>query len=185
MTTKNAAKLNVHVRPGAPSDGASASSADIHLVPAVLNLKKILVPTDFSEFADKGLRYALRFAEQFGASLTLLHVVEPRLYPEGFLVIPPEMEQANADMLRLTQEKLEAFRQEIGPAIQTAAHVRMGSPYAEIVAAAQELEIDLIILPTHGYTGLKHILIGSTAERVVRHAPCPVLTVRADEREFA
>jgi nucleotide-binding universal stress UspA family protein len=62
--------------------------------------------------------------------------------------------------------------------------VRLGHPYQEITDAARELKVDLIVISTHGYTGLKHVLLGSTAERIVRHAPCPVLTVREKEQDF-
>jgi nucleotide-binding universal stress UspA family protein len=82
-------------------------------------------------------------------------------------------------------ECLEALaRKELKPAIQSATLVRSGSAFNEIVAVARELQIDLIIIATHGYSGLKHFLLGSTAERVVRHAPCPVLVVRDREHDF-
>ncbi|HTD65875.1 MAG TPA: universal stress protein, partial [Candidatus Limnocylindria bacterium] len=73
----------------------------------------------------------------------------------------------------------------IRPALIKSTVVRNGVPFHEIAQAAATLKIDLIVISTHGYTGLKHVLLGSTAERVVRHAPCPVLVVRKEERDFA
>ena len=78
----------------------------------------------------------------------------------------------------------ELRRQEIDPGIAADALVRIGKPYAEIIHTANEWDIDLIIIATHGYEGLKHVFLGSTAERVVRHAPCPVLVVRQQEHEL-
>lgn len=156
----------------------------IDLVPSFLRLKKILVPVDFSAFATKAVRYAARFAEQFGASLVLVHVVEPVHYPES-VIIPPVMEEANRERLKLARAALAAFAKKQVPAgLTTETVTRLGQPFAEITAAAKDSEADLIVIATHGHTGLKHLFLGSVAERVVRLAPCPVLTVRAHEHEF-
>ncbi len=156
----------------------------IDLVPSVLRLKKILVPLDFSDFATKALRYAVRFAEQFGATLVLVHVVEPVHYPES-IIIPPAMEETNRKRLRLARATLAEFvKQQVSAGIAIEAVTRLGQPFAEITAAAKDFDADLIVIATHGHTGLKHLLLGSVAERVVRLAPCPVLTVRANEHEF-
>jgi nucleotide-binding universal stress UspA family protein len=165
----------------ATTQTAPADSADvINLVPACLNLKKILVPIDFSENSRKALTYALRFAEQFGASITLLHVVEPIIYPADSGFVPVEMQTMAASMQTDAKTKLNAIK----PPLTGEALVRTGSPFHEIATLAKKLDIDLIIIGTHGYTGLKHLFLGSTAERVVRYAPCPVLTVRQKEHEF-
>lgn len=156
----------------------------IDLVPSFLRLKKILVPVDFSEFAIKGLRYAARFAEQFGATLVLVHVVEPVHYPES-VIIPPAMEEANRERLKLARAALTKFvKKQVPAGITTEATTRLGQPFTEILGAAKDFEADLIVIATHGHTGLKHLFLGSVAERVVRLAPCPVLTVRAHEHEF-
>jgi len=148
-------------------------------------LKRILVPMDFSEFASKALDYALAFAEQFNAQIVLLHVIEPVAFSEGYLLAPATFDELNQTCLRTAQEKLAALSSDrIGQRVPAETLVRPGHAYAEIAATAKELEVDLIILATHGYTWLKHVVLGSTAERVVRHAPCPVLTVRDPEREF-
>jgi nucleotide-binding universal stress UspA family protein len=148
-------------------------------------LNKILVPVDFSDFSTKALDYALAFADQFDAQIILLHVVEPAVYPESSMLVATALDDLNNDLTKVAQQKLnELKRERIGDRVSSELLVRLGRAFSEIVAAASELDVDLIILATHGYTGLKHVLLGSTAERVVRHAPCPVLTVRDPEHEF-
>lgn len=155
------------------------------LVPSFLRLKKILVPVDFSDFSAKAIKYAARFAEQFGATLVLAHVVEPVRYPES-VIIPPEMEEANRERLKLARAALAKFvKQQVPSGITTETVTRLGHPFSEINTAAKDCDVDLIVIATHGHTGLKHLFLGSTAERVVRLAPCPVLTVREREHEFA
>jgi nucleotide-binding universal stress UspA family protein len=148
------------------------------------DLKHILVPIDFSVDSRKALRYAAAFARQFDARIILLHVVVPipvsAEYPYG----PAAMQYQDETATRDIEVQLSAFgRKEAGERVSQAV-VRCGPAFDEIARAAKELHIDLIVLSTHGYTGLNHILLGSTAERVVRHAPCPVLIVREREREF-
>jgi nucleotide-binding universal stress UspA family protein len=148
-------------------------------------LNKILVPVDFSGFSTKALDYALAFADQFDSHLLLLHVVEPAVYPESSLLVASALDDLNCDLVQVAQQKLSELRRDrIGERVPSELLVRLGGTFTEIVDAAAELDVDLIILATHGYTGLKHVLLGSTAERVVRHAPCPVLTVRDPEHEF-
>jgi nucleotide-binding universal stress UspA family protein len=109
-------------------------------------------------------------------------VVEPRIYPEN-LVVPAEIEEMNVRLARGGRTMLDALRRDaINPAITSEAVVTMGKPYQQIIEVAGKKHADLIIIATHGYTGLKHALIGSTAERVVRYAKCPVLTVRGREQ---
>jgi universal stress protein A len=152
---------------------------------ATFRLKKILVPTDFSACSTKALDYDLAFAEQSGAELILLHVVEPAYYPAYGQDIPPDLAEFHQDVQKITQERLDKLSQEkIAGRLPARALVATGNAYEAIVESAKSLEVDLIIIATHGYTGLKHVLLGSMAERVVRHAPCPVLTVREREQEF-
>lgn len=155
----------------------------IDLVPALLDLKSILVPVDFSPPSMRALRYAARFAQQFGARLTLVFVNEP--------VVPPDFANfpllvAGPEAARAGRAKLEKVAREHGvaPRMLEKTAVRTGTAHREIVAAARKFKSDLIIIATHGYGAVKHFLLGSTAERVVRHAPCPVLVVREHEREF-
>ena len=146
-------------------------------------LQNILVPIDFSEPSKKALSYAISVAKQRGSKITLLHVIEPMpIYPDaaGAVIMAPDPcpDEAKKAFRKLCKEEhVEAHL------IQNTL-VRMGIPHQEIADAARELEADLIIIATNGYTGLAHVLLGSTTERVVRHAPCPVLVVREKEREF-
>ena len=161
------------------------SSREAGVRPGQVHLKTILVPVDFSSFSKKALEYAIAFAGQFGASVTLLHVVEPMVYPENCMSIPSATDDINGSLVdaakkRLDEERLAVEKQGVPVKVMT----RLGRPYVEITEIARELGIDLIIVATHGHTGLKHVLLGSTAERVVRHAPCPVLTVRNPEHDF-
>ena len=160
-----------------------ASTAVIELVPALVRIKSILVPIDFSETSAKALRYAVRMAEQFSSRITLLNVVEPVATPDfsyhPLMLETEKMKESAKGRLDMLCRKLSLPGRLIEKTL-----VRYGTPFAEITAAAKTLKVDLIILTTHGYTGLKHVFMGSTAERVVRHAPCPVLTVREKEHEF-
>jgi universal stress protein A len=152
--------------------------------PRTVRIKSILVPTDFSVESEKALAYALPFARQFGAKLTLLHVVEPIATPDFAKTFPlvSENDQVKANCKRHLERILKDL--EIGPEFVEKVLVRFGRAFNEIAEAARTLKVDLIIISTHGYTGLKHALLGSTTERVVRHAPCPVLVVRPREHEF-
>jgi nucleotide-binding universal stress UspA family protein len=153
---------------------------------AEVNLKKILVPIDFSEASRKAMQYALSFARQFNAEVLLLHVIEltPLASPSAPLPIIQD-ETTRATLHESAAKHLAAWRDESGLPARIKASVREGvSAHAEIVKTATEGNIDLIVLGTQGRTGLAHLLIGSTAERVVRHAPCPVLVVREREHDF-
>ncbi len=140
-------------------------------------IKKILIPTDFSDAAVHGLQYGAAMANQFGAAVVLLHVLEPVTYPAGVESIPllvPEGEIHET----LTRKLEDLGQRHLDPAQKQRVMVRDGQPYREICAAAEQEKADLVVISTHGYTGLKHVFLGSTAERVVRHATCPVLVVR-------
>ena len=145
-------------------------------------LKKILVPVDFSACSSKALQYALPFAREFSARIVLLHVVEP------FIPVP-EMTTVNFEVIRkqtmtAAESEMKKLRESIPADVAVEAVIREGNPYFEIGLATRQLSIDLIIIATHGRTGLAHVFMGSTAERVVRHASCPVLTVREHEHDF-
>lgn len=148
-----------------------------------LRVKRILVPTDFSDTSRKALRYALAFAAQFGAEILLLHVITPPdAYGEYGIVdlagLVKSLEEASdTELARLAAA-------EVPPGVTARALTRSGSPAQQIIEAARDKAADLIILSTHGRTGLKHVLLGSIAESAVRRAPCPVLVVRENEHEF-
>ena len=150
-----------------------------------INLRRILVPIDFSEHSKNALKYAIPFAQQFKASIDLIYVVEPTIYPAdfsfgqiGFPNVEDELRVRGSDELD------NLIKSEIAGKISARKIVRTGKPFYEINQYALEEDIDLIIIATHGHYGMEHILFGSTAEKVVRKAPCPVLVVRTGEHEF-
>lgn len=146
-------------------------------------IERILVPVDFSECSRKALRYAVPFAKQFGASLTLLFVTQVNYAVGEFGVVDaPLMEGQVREAAEQAMDKL--INEEIGGAVPATKQTRIGRPASEIAAAAKELNTDLIIISTHGHTGLKHVFLGSVTENVARVAPCPVLVVREEEHEF-
>jgi len=138
-------------------------------------LKKILAPVDFSVCSKKALHYAAPFAKQFGAQLTLIFVLQS---------YPPTLELADIDPTAEAKAELEDLRKSVAHIVPAETVLRRGEPYREIIRAASEFQIDLIILSTHGRSGVARMVLGSTAEKVVRHAGCPVLVVRENEREF-
>ncbi|MEO8377799.1 MAG: universal stress protein [Candidatus Sumerlaeota bacterium] len=154
------------------------------LRPSQVQLKQILVPTDFSEPSQNALRYALRFAKEFGAQLTLLHVVEKTAIGAG-RDIPGHMGYTD-EQKTIAEKNLRALTasSEAAGAIKIASTLREGVPADEILAAAKDLDTDLIVIGTHGYKGWKRLLLGSAAQKVVRDAPCPVFIVREKEHEF-
>ena len=141
-------------------------------------LKKILVSIDFSKISKDALPYAVLLAGHFGSEVILLNVVE--MFPIDHLPGREVTNQTMAPMMKRAGADLECLAASLSKSTDASASaiVRQGTPFAEICHAAKTLGADLIVLTTHGYTGLKHVWLGSTAERVVRHAPCPVLAVR-------
>jgi universal stress protein A len=148
----------------------------------MVTINRILVPIDFSSYSKEALQYAVPFARKFKAELILLHVVEPAIYPADFnfgQVGIPSIE----DELRgkAVEELNKLVEKETKRRARSSIMVRVGKPFIEIINAAKEENIDLIIMATHGHSGIEQILFGSTAERVVRKSHCPVLTVRTRE----
>lgn len=151
-------------------------------VSEAIGLKRILVPVDFSESSRKALQYALAFAKLFNAEIALVHVV-PNVSAESRLAF--DMPELQRSLLQEGQDKLDdEIKPYAGGSVKLTASVLKGVPFHEIVQAGQQLKADLIVLGTHGRTGLRHVFMGSTAERVVRHATCPVMVVREREHEF-
>jgi universal stress protein A len=152
----------------------------------MIDLHRILIPTDFSKHSHNALAYAVAFAEKFGAELHLLHVVQDlaMFLPDGVTAGPPllpPVDQLTAAVRVALDRAIEENHLQHLP-VQT--HVREGTPFYEIIRFAKEKDIDLIVMGTHGRSGLVHVLLGSVTEKVVRKAPCPVLTVRHPEHEF-
>jgi universal stress protein A len=151
---------------------------------APIAIKKILAPTDFSPASKKALEYALRFAGESHSEITLLHILESvvPLTFEGISMPAPAPETESSEAEESLKALVASARRRGGSKVR--ATFRRGIASHEIVEAAKELDVDLIVMATHGYTGWKHFAIGSTAERVVRAAPCPVLVVREKEHDF-
>jgi len=157
----------------------------VESVPEILNLKKILVPIDFSSMSKQAFQVALRFAERFGCKIVLLHVIEPETAIAGtplavdiFAQPEEDTRAAKAELVRLATRSGNRRKNSFTSV------VRIGHAPNEITKAAKELDVDLIMIATHGYTSWRNLCIGSTAERVVRTAPCPVLVVREKEHDF-
>ncbi len=146
----------------------------------MVTLSKILFPTDFSSFADHALSYAVAMAQEFDATLYMLYVEELLPY------VPHDPDRKFPDADAVAQKAEEAMKSSVG----TEAHITVkrfiarGFPADEIVSFAKNNGIDLIVMSTHGRTGLKHVLLGSTTEKVVRKSSCPVLSIRHPEHEF-
>jgi nucleotide-binding universal stress UspA family protein len=152
----------------------------------VIKLKKVLVPTDFSDSARHALTYGISFAREYEAELVLLHVVENITvgYASDLFPVPmAEVFQEISGYAKAELAKLAALARERG--VTTVSEIVVqGKPSAEIIRHAAENAVDMIVLGTHGKGMLDQALFGSTTERVVRRAPCPVLTVRKAEHEF-
>lgn len=143
--------------------------------------RRVLWPTDFSRLAKAALPYALKIAVEDGAELIVLHVVSPPVLYETPVMsgaiwgrLEKEMREAATERLRRMMSAVQSKEH----TVRTRTLVALGSPFVQIPRAADRFHCDLIVLATHGHTGLRHVLLGSVAENVVRNAPCPVLTVR-------
>lgn len=152
-----------------------------------IQFSNILVPTDFSELSAPATTYAKGLAGAFNAQLHCLHVVDDAFQywsaigPESLPIGPPPDEMMELGRKRLDKFAGEYFADTLPSVIQ---HVAYGRPFAEIIAYAKENKIDLIVLGTHGRGAIAHALLGSTTEKVVRKAPCAVLTVRSSSQPF-
>ncbi|MBI3089448.1 MAG: universal stress protein [Candidatus Tectomicrobia bacterium] len=147
-----------------------------------MTFRSILVPTDFSENARQALQLALFFAAAKGTVLHLYHVVDSRV-----LEVADFGGAVRESLLEGARKEMEAFAAEAAGrrvVVQSRVSEGFAAPFVAIVEEARRLGVDLICMGTHGRTGLKHALLGSTAEKVARKAPCPVLTVRLAEHKF-
>ena len=148
-------------------------------------MKRILCPVDFSQSSDHALQYAVDLARMFGAQLTLMHVVEMPFLPSYAMAGVPDLslplEQIEEGARKGLERLVEQCRRKYD---KVDTELRTGTAFMEIIAFAREIKADLIVVGTHGRTGLSHLIIGSVAERVVRKAPCPVLSIRHPEHVF-
>lgn len=144
-------------------------------------ISRILAPTDFSRHADVAVRYACGLAHRLGAELRLLHVLAEAILPVGpdpsmVATMPPEFYTTSEAQTREALQDLIPPAWPQPPAVKVDVH--WGDPVVEVVNYAERNAIDMIVIATHGRTGLSHVLLGSVAERIVRESPCPVLTIR-------
>jgi nucleotide-binding universal stress UspA family protein len=151
----------------------------------MLTVRRILVPTDFSPPSHAALDMAIELGRRFGAEITLMHAhqVPSYLYPEGMMPVSADILADLERSIVAELGRLAAFASAAG--VPAATRHAIGIAVDEIVRAASELPADLIVMGTHGRTGLRHALLGSVAEKVVRRAPCPVLTVRPGDQSEA
>ncbi len=148
----------------------------------MITLKKILCPIDHSDCSKEALKYAVSFAMKDKAKLYLLHVLDIRSFNESIDAISkqiPDEETLNQLKLKL----IDCIPEEIREDMDIEALVVQGIPFAEIISTAKENDIDMIVIGTHGRTGIVHMMMGSVSEKVVRKAHCPVLAVRNSDHE--
>ena len=139
-------------------------------------IKKILVPTDFSPYSDYALQYASMMAGAFKARILLIHVIEPLTYSVTDTLTVTNHFEALKTLAKPLLENIRKRFQKKGLKVEI--NLLTGIPYREIINKARQTKTDMIVMGTHGRTGMEHILLGSVAEKVVRLAPCPVVTVR-------
>jgi nucleotide-binding universal stress UspA family protein len=147
-----------------------------------MQFRHILAPTDFSEYSKQAVVSALELARKFGAKLTILHVVELPPYPvEGY--VPPAVNATFLDDLerQATQDLAQLVPEAESSNVEVVRLVAVGSPYRTIIDTAEAAQVDLIVMATAGRSGFSRLIMGSIAERVVRTATCPVLTIRPRE----
>ena len=148
-------------------------------------LDRILVPVDFSDYSREALRAAAEWARLYNAQLHTLHVVEETPHPAFYMGGVRSVYDVEPDLDEKVKAKLGEFADEtIGARDDVEAHVRTGAAASEIAEFVESNSVDLVALSTHGRTGLERFLLGSVAEKVVRHVRCPVLTVKAFGRSL-
>ena len=148
-------------------------------------IERILVPLDFSDYSREALRAAKEFASVYGATVDALHVVPEALHPAFYVGGVKSIYDMDPDIEETVQERLDAFVSETdGPAVEVRINVKVGNAAPDIVQFVDDHEIDLVTMSTHGRTGLDRFLLGSVAEKIVRHVRCPVITMKAFGHSF-
>ena len=152
----------------------------------MIALKHVLVPTDFSATSDVALRYGKAFADAFGATFHVIHIIEePYGQPWAVEAYGFSLAALQDEWVKDAQARLAAsVTEEEKTALRAVTTTVLGHPVMEILRYANDNNVDLIVMGTHGRGPLGHVVLGSVAERVVRKAPCPVLTTRVAEHEF-
>ncbi len=150
-----------------------------------MQIKTVLFPTDFSQGARAAMDHAISLAKDYQAKLILLYVIQDISIAEWY--IPSSLSAADLveDMQKSAWNEMDKWGAEVSQRVKNVEKmVVRGVPFVEIIKTAKDKQADLIVIGTHGRTGIDHMLFGSTAEKVVRKAACPVLTVRIPGREF-
>ena len=152
----------------------------------MINISTVLHPTDFSDLSLRALGYADLLARKLSARLHCLHVVDDSYqYWLATDIVTAPVGPPVEELIARGRKQLDEFvARHVGEDVEIVKVVRPGRPFLEIIRYAREQSIELVVMGTHGWTGLKHVLMGSVAERVVRKSPCPVLTVRSPEHGF-
>lgn len=150
-----------------------------------MQIKTILFPTDFSNGARAALDHAISLAKDYQAKLILLYVIQDISIAEWYIPSSLSVADLVEDMQKSAWQEMDKWIAEVSKQVKDAEKmVVRGVPFVEIIRTAKERNADLIVIGTHGRTGIDHMLFGSTAEKVVRKASCPVLTVRTAGKEF-
>lgn len=153
----------------------------------MISIKKILYPTDFSDPSGFALEYAVELAKNFDAELEIVHIIVDETQIVSFYLPQATAAMLSEDLEKGAQKHLREFlisRGDTLEGVKYTSRIIKGTPFVEIIKAAKEGNADMIVIGTHGRTGIEHVLFGSTAEKVVRKAPCPVFTVCSKDRDF-
>lgn len=176
MKAKSASKTDHN--PRAPHAGDPSEPQPAPATHSSPTFKTILVPVDFSDCSLRALDHAAALAKQLHAKLILLHVVEPAICGENYLLNSGALDEANRNIIASAREHLnKAKHRALTHGLETEMLVRMGRAQSDIADTANATGADLIVMGTHGIGGLKQVMLGGTAERVLWHSSCPVLTV--------
>ena len=151
-----------------------------------MSFKEVVVPTDFSEHSMRAVDYAVEIAQKFDSNLHVVYIIEPLLQVADVSWSSVDFEQLNKAHKESAEKQIAKVIEESVPeGVQASSEILFGKPFVEIVKYARDQNADLIVMATHGRGAISHILMGSTAEKVVRKAPCPVLTVKHPAQIFA
>lgn len=140
--------------------------------------KNILLPTDFSKGSDEAFEHAKDIAKSMGATIHLLHVIQPMVYPTGIEIAHESLVNLEGDLESVAKKNLAKIEKRLNDlGIDTESTVLMGKPSEQITEYSNRYEMDLVVIATHGSSGLEHFLFGSTTEKVIRKVKVPVLVV--------
>lgn len=151
----------------------------------MINLKKILCPVDFSDCSKIALDYSVSLAKKYEAQILILHVVETTFPDPEYIAICEDMEKIHTQLAKQAETKISKLKETLTDEnIKTTSIISTGKPFVEIIKCAKKNNVDLIVIGSHGQSGLSHILFGSTADKVIRKSPCGVLTVKHPDHLF-